>query len=210
MGQLAGASWCVCHFNADSLRDFPMDDVDPTKPYILTIRDVLSSAECESLIRRIESLDPEVATINTVEGARVNRDVRNNDRVIFEDQSLADLLFERVRPQAPPEIHGMRLVGANEMFRCYRYKPGMRFAPHADAAFVRNDDEQSFYSFLVYLNDGFTGGATTFITKPEVAIKPETGMALLFQHPIIHEGSIVKSGVKYVARSDLMYRRMAE
>jgi len=45
------------------------------------------------------------------------------------------------------------------------------------------------------------------MTQPEVAIQPETGMGLLFQHPIIHEGSIVTSGVKYVARSDLMYRR---
>lgn len=186
-----------------------MDEVDATKPYILTIRDVLSRAECTELIQRIESLQPEVATINTVSGARVNRDVRNNDRVIFEDQSLADLLFERVRSTAPSEIHGMTLVGANEMFRCYRYKPGMRFAPHADGAFVRNSDEQSFYSFLVYLNDGFEGGATTFITNPEVAIQPETGMALLFQHPIIHEGSVVNSGVKYVARSDLMYRRVS-
>ncbi len=185
-----------------------MDEVDSTKPYILTIRDVLSPTECELFIQRIECLQPEVATINTLSGTRVNRDVRNNDRVIFEDQSLAATLFDRIRPKAPPEIHGMRLVGANEMFRCYRYKPGMRFAPHADGAFVRNDDEQSFYSFLVYLNDGFTGGATTFITKPEVAIQPETGMGLLFQHPIIHEGSVVTSWVKYVARSDLMYRRI--
>jgi prolyl 4-hydroxylase len=173
----------------------------------LTIRDVLSPTECAALIQRIESLQPVVATINTASGTRVNRDVRNNDRVIFEDQSLADPRYVRIRSKAPLEIHGMRPVGANELFRCYRYKPGMRFASHGDSAFIRNDHEQSFYSFLVYLNEGFTGGATTFITKPEVAIQPETGMGLLCQHPIIHEGSVVLSGVKYVARSDLMYRR---
>jgi len=183
-----------------------MDEIDRSKPYILTIRNLFSPAECEELIRRIESLQPEVATINTTSGGRVNRDVRNNDRVIFEDRGLAQVLFSRVRSKAPSEIFGMILIGANERFRCYRYKPGMRFAPHADGAFIRNDNEQSFYSFLVYLNDGFAGGATTFITEPEVAIQPETGMGLLFQHPIIHEGSVVTSGVKYVARSDLMYR----
>lgn len=184
-----------------------MNDVDSTKPYILTIRDLLSPTECLDLIQRIESLKPRVATINTASGPVISRDIRNNERVIFEDRPLADMLFDRIRSQAPAEIHGMTLVGANEMFRCYRYKPGMRFAPHADGPFVRNDNEQSFYSFLVYLNDGFKGGATTFFTNPEVAIQPETGMGLLFQHPIIHEGSIVTSGVKYVARSDLMYRR---
>jgi hypothetical protein len=126
--------------------------------------------------------------------------------VIFEDEELARMLFERVRPRAPREIYGLTLVGANERFRCYRYKPGMRFAPHKDGAFYRSDVEQSCYSFLVYLNEGFEGGSTTFATDPEIAIKPRIGMGLLFQHPIIHEGSIVTAGVKYVARSDLMYR----
>jgi hypothetical protein len=31
-------------------------------------------------------------------------------------------------------------------------------------------------------------------------------MALLFQHQLLHEGSEVTSGVKYVVRSDVMYR----
>jgi len=187
-----------------------MDEIDPAQPYILTVKNVLTPAECQNLIQRIEAGKPEVASINTSAGTRVDRDVRNNDRVMFEDAALAQTLYERVRPQAPPQIHGLALVGANELFRCYRYKPGMRFAPHADGAFIRSDLEQSCYSFLVYLNSGFGGGATTFITKPAVVIQPEIGMALLFQHPIIHEGSVVTSGVKYVVRSDLMYRRIAK
>ncbi len=185
-----------------------MFEIDSRQPYIIKIPNLLSPTECAQLIERIESLKPEVATINTRVGARINLDVRNNERVIFEDQELADRLFDRVRVQSPQTIHGMSLVGANERFRCYRYQPGMRFAPHADGAFFRNEHEQSCYSFLVYLNQAFEGGATTFLTEPEVAIKPETGMGLLFQHPIIHEGSVVVSGVKYVARSDLMYRRL--
>lgn len=31
-------------------------------------------------------------------------------------------------------------------------------------------------------------------------------LGVVFQHPIIHEGAEVLSGVKYVARTDLMYR----
>lgn len=82
----------------------------------------------------------------------------------------------------------------------------MRFAPHTDGSFHRDKLEQSFYSFLVYLNDEFEGGKTIFLTEPEVSIKPEIGMGLLFQHPIIHEGSVGLKGIKYVARTDLMYR----
>jgi prolyl 4-hydroxylase len=184
-----------------------MRDVDNDKPYIIQVRDAMTPAECADLIERIESLGPTVATINTYSGAQVNRDVRNNDRVIFEDQSLADLVLTRIGNRAPQEIHGMSLVGANERFRCYRYQPGMRFAPHADGAFHRNENEQSLYSVRVYLNGDFEGGATTFITEPEVSIQPEPGKILLFQHPIIHEGSVVTAGVKYVARTDLMYRK---
>jgi len=184
-----------------------MDELDHKRPYIIEVEDLLTSAECTSLIAKIDSLNPTVATINTRFGAAVQTDVRNNDRVIFDDLELAQLLYERVRESAPKDIHGMTLVGTNERFRCYRYRPGMRFAPHKDFAFYRNDRELSFYSFLVYLNQGFEGGNTTFATEPEIAIKPKAGMGLLFQHPIIHEGSLVTAGVKYVARTDLMFRK---
>lgn len=40
---------------------------------------------------------------------------------------------------------------------------------------------------------------------PAVFTVAECDSALLFQHPIIHEGSEVKAGVKYVVRTDLMY-----
>ena len=102
----------------------------------------------------------------------------------------------------------MQVVGANERFRCYRYKRGMRFAMHSDGAFYRSEREQSWYTLMVYLNEEFEGGNTTFFVEPEVSIRPRTGMALLFQHPIVHEGSEVTSGVKYVVRTDLMYRRL--
>ncbi len=184
-----------------------MHGLDSNQPYIIKIHDLLSPEECAELIALIESLAPDVATINTLAGTRVDRDVRNNDRVIFDDTGLAETLLERAAERAPREIHGMSLSGANERFRCYRYQPGMRFAPHSDGAFVRDENEQSHYTFLVYLNDEFEGGHTTFLTDPEVSIQPQTGMGLLFQHPIIHEGGVVTSGVKYVARTDLMYRR---
>lgn len=185
-----------------------MYHIDPDQPYIIKAPHILSKAECAGLIERIEALKPEIATVNSISGTKINRDIRNNDRVIFDDQELADKLLERIREKAPPEIHGMQLVGANEKFRCYRYQPGMRFAPHSDGSFIRNENERSCYSFLVYLNEECEGGATTFLTEPEVAVQPETGMGLLFQHPITHEGSIVTAGIKYVARTDLMYRKM--
>ena len=180
--------------------------LDGDKPYILTVPHVLSQRECEALIERIEAGGPTTATIITSSGTRVKPSVRNNDRVIFDDRDLADSLFERVKDRVPSEVHGMTICGANERFRCYRYKPGMRFTPHKDGPFHRSENEQSWYTFMVYLNEGFEGGNTTFLVEPEVSITPETGKALLFQHALIHEGSVVAAGVKHVLRTDVMYR----
>lgn len=185
-----------------------MFTVDQSSPYVVEVPDVLSVEECDQLINRIDDLGPEIATINTNQGVKVRTDVRNNERVIFDDESLAAKLLDRVRDHVPAVMRKRKLVGANERFRCYRYKPGMRFAPHSDGTFERDDNEKSFYTYLVYLNSGFRGGETNLFTQPELSIAPRPGLGLLFQHPIVHEGAEVTAGVKYVARTDLMYRRI--
>jgi hypothetical protein len=152
--------------------------LDRRCPLILTRRGVLRPPECRALIRRINRGGPELAPINTPFGPRIRTETRNNERVLFEDSALAAPLFSRVAGQAPKSVHGMELVGANELIRCYRYKAGMRFAPHADGAFVPSEREQSWYTLLVYLNQGFIGGHTTFLVEPEVSIPPETGTRL--------------------------------
>lgn len=55
---------------------------------------------------------------------------------------------------------------------------------------------------MVYLNEGYEGGATRF---EAAKVMGKAGMALLFQHGLIHEGAEVTQGVKYVLRSDVMY-----
>ena len=57
---------------------------------------------------------------------------------------------------------------------------------------------------MIYLNEGMEGGATKF---HGLKVKPKTGMALIFAHKIGHEGEVITNGVKYVLRSDIMYRR---
>ena len=185
------------------------DELDLGKPLIFELPAVFTAAECADWIARIQSAGTELAPINTRQGSQVESQIRNNRRVIFDDPEWANALFERVKDQVPPEIHDMSLVGVNERLRCYEYQPGHRFAPHSDGAFIRGDGERSWYTYMIYLNDGFAGGETIFFVEPEVIIRPRVGAALIFQHPIIHEGSEVMAGVKYVVRTDLMYRRTA-
>jgi predicted 2-oxoglutarate/Fe(II)-dependent dioxygenase YbiX len=179
--------------------------LDHGVPLALTIDGVLDAGECARLIDRIEALGPTDAPITTAVGFQMRPEIRNNRRAMFEDDALAAELFARIEGSIPPIVAGMRATGANERFRCYRYDPGQRFAPHFDGAFVRNKHERSELTLMVYLNEGFEGGATAFHDF-DVAVVPRTGMALVFQHHLLHEGCVVRSGVKYVLRSDVMYR----
>jgi predicted 2-oxoglutarate/Fe(II)-dependent dioxygenase YbiX len=134
--------------------------------------------------------------------------VRDNARLIVDDLDLATRLWPRAKPLLPRCIHNWRAVGFNERFRFYRYDPGQTFAPHWDGAFYRDNGEQSELTFMVYLNDDFTGGETKFYLEsgsPRLTVKPERGMALVFVHQQLHEGAPVVQGRKYVLRTDVMY-----
>ena len=128
-----------------------MNFIDDTKKYIIELEEVLTPDECTGLIEKIESLNPSLATINTASGTKVNTNVRNNERVIFDDVELAQKLYDDVAEFLPQEFGERKICGANERFRCYRYKPGMRFAPHRDGAFVRNESEMSHYLSLIHI-----------------------------------------------------------
>lgn len=181
------------------------DSLDHSAPLAWTVANMLSPSDCAALVARIDELGPEEAPISTPAGFVMRPDVRNNKRVMFDDHAMAAELFGRVREVVPAQLCGMTPVGINERFRCYRYEPGQRFAPHYDGAYVRNDQERSLLTFIVYLNEGFGGGTTAFCDYECEAI-PRTGSALLFQHLLLHEGCTVTSGIKYALRSDVMYR----
>lgn len=186
-------------------------DLDPGK--VLVIQDFLSSEECMALIRRSESLIFEPGTVADV----VMDDVRNNERVLLDDPDLAADLFRRAEPFLPAELDGHRLVGFNERWRFYRYQPSQTFRPHRDGSYCRiGAFEESQLTFMIYLNEEMTGGETQFFSGMEQAaeqtaylsVKPKEGTALVFVHSIWHEGAVVRSGQKYVLRTDVMYKRI--
>ena len=97
----------------------------------------------------------------------------------------------------------------NERLRFLRYDPGERFAPHNDGCYVRPDkSELSFITVQLYLNEGFQGGSTTFLSWNEedrLEVVPKIGRVLVFEHRILHEGSPLVKGRKYAVRTDAMY-----
>ncbi len=184
------------------------DSLDHGAALVMRVDGFLSDGECAREVERIAALGPEVAPISTAAGFVMRPDVRNNERVMFDDVALASALFERLRPMLPDVLCGMVPVGVNERFRGYRYGPGQKFGAHYDGAFVRSRDERSLLTFMIYLDEGSTGGETRFLDH-DVAVTPRRGTALLFQHFLLHEGAELSAGRKHVLRSDVMYRTAA-
>lgn len=175
---------------------------------IFVLRDFCAPDECDAFIAQSEQAGYKDATISTSFGFVMRKDVRDNARLILEDVELAERLWKRAEPFLPRRILNWRAVGFNERFRFYRYELGQKFAPHWDGCFRRDNDEESQLTFMVYLNDDFSGGETKFYLDdrtPRLTVRPERGMALVFVHRQLHEGAVVTQGRKYVLRTDVMY-----
>ena len=180
---------------------------------IFTLDNILSPEECAEYITLTENIGYTDAPITTIRGFEIRPDIRNNQRVILDDQERAFHLWQRVSNYIPSTIGRWQAVGLNERFRFYRYDPGQRFALHHDGSYRRTNCEESLLTFMIYLNEGFEGGDTLFHLSrryyedlPNIAVIPVTGMVLCFVHELLHEGAPIIQGRKYVLRSDIMYR----
>ena len=176
---------------------------------LFLIDEFLDPLDCRQWIATAEASGFERALINTSVGQLPAPEVRNNDRLIWDDPELAERWWQRAAALIPAAFGRWHASGLNERFRFYRYRPGQRFAAHYDGSYQRNRDENSWLTLLVYLNDDFAGGTTRFdlagVADP-VVVQPQAGMALVFMHDRLHQGDEVTAGTKYVLRTDVMYR----
>ncbi|KAM0245006.1 hypothetical protein ACHAQJ_010677 [Trichoderma viride] len=149
------------------------------------------------------------------------------------DTAFHDKLWSRISPFVPASINSRLSRGLNRRFRVYRYVPGAEYRCHIDGAWppsgIRPDDtyvyddspvekkQSSLFTFLLYLNDEFEGGETTFFlpaplegTLNAYRVRPVMGGVAIFPHgetngALLHEGSSVTKGAKYIIRTDIEY-----
>ncbi|MHB2021393.1 MAG: prolyl hydroxylase family protein [Candidatus Xenobia bacterium] len=177
---------------------------------VYVVRNFLSPQECDQFIQQSETMGYQAAPITTADGPLMAPDVRNNTRVMIDDAVLAERMWQRLEPYVPEGLLEWDVVGVNERFRFYRYDRQQRFARHYDGSYARSHRERSLITFMIYLNEGFEGGHTSFYTdlgELRFRVRPERGAALLFLHCQLHEGAPVQQGRKYVIRTDVMYRQ---
>lgn len=196
------------------------------------LSNVLSQAECESLIRQAEKLG--------MESCGYSSSIRVTDRVAANSEAVAGVLFDRIKPFLEPSIdlsdkvwsslsyprgipgsipnRKWTPIGLNPVFRLCRYKPGGFFLPHHDGGFEQHPyNNRSLKTFMIYLNDDFEGGPTNFYNESQrhyqqgdpskivYSYQPKAGDALVFNSSITHDGGELLNGQKYIMRSEVMY-----
>ncbi len=172
---------------------------------VFLVESFLSEEECAQYLATYKAKEFEEAKVN-VDGEQVMfKGIRNNDRLMFFNQDLANEFWNRMEQFVPEKVGFYKSIGLNEMFRVYKYSKGQRFKMHIDGSFKRNLIEESKFSFLIYLNDDFERGETEF--RKLFTVTPKKGMPLVFRHRLRHEGKEIVSGEKYVLRTDIMYKR---
>lgn len=158
---------------------------------LLEVPNAFAPYECEELIRDAERL----------------RFSRAPAFFLLKQDSpaLAAILWRRLKSSLST-INAWRPVSVDKTIRFYRYAAGDRFTAHQDGALKEGPTRQSMFSVVLYLNQGFVGGATHFHDLRKDVV-PQTGLAIAFPHSLIHSGEEVIAGTKYVLRADVMFER---
>lgn len=179
-------------------------------PRVLTFERFVSPAVCAWIIDKARP-SLEAARIKNAERGGVNTDaIRTNTGMGFsliDTDLVLQLTFARIA--AAIGIPVMHQEPANVL----HYEPGQEYKPHFDyidpgvAHFARELQTigQRVATFLIYLNDGFEGGETTF-TRLNWNYKGRAGDALAFWNVTdgrpdprtLHAGAPPSSGVKWL------------
>jgi predicted 2-oxoglutarate/Fe(II)-dependent dioxygenase YbiX len=153
----------------------------------------------------------------------------NRLRTVLTDQDAADAVWQQIKPHVTKRRthrgkdgnHSYGGVGAipdgeyepfgvSPMFRFSKYVSGGSFGWHVDTCYAKGPHEVGMDTLLLYLNDDYVGGETVLKLLPEtVVMTPKTGSALAFYHFQTHAGMEVQRGMKYLVRTEVLYRKVA-
>ncbi|GMH43888.1 hypothetical protein BSKO_11822 [Bryopsis sp. KO-2023] len=194
---------------------------------IFQVESALSVCESRAFIEYAETLG---FASQGSKGAAYGEAFRDNDRVAINDPSLASALWEKTGLReifAEIVVGKLKAIGLNPNLRFYRYSPGQKFGRHIDESVSTGPGECTLFTLLVYLSgapapgsnvkrkngeEALVGGETVFYGNKNrvlASVTPTVGLALLHIHGDDcneHEAMEVRRGVKYVLRSDVLFK----
>src|SRR4051794_1484114 len=195
--------------SVDNLLPAQRKQIMSETPRLRVIREFASPAECLWLMKRAcDRLLP--APVVTPSGSQTIEMARTNRATAFQFGDM-DVVIEVIRTRIS---QATRLpVALFETCQILHYMPGQEFRPHHDYFDPRNQGHaaqlrrgQRIATFLIYLNEGYTGGDTAF-PRTKLRFRGNVGDALLITNvdrsgnpdPLtLHAGTPPISGEKWV------------
>lgn len=177
---------------------------------LLSIKNVLTERECNKIIKMTEKNGYKKASLYTDDKGKEHfyEEFRKSDRCIIDDERFVKKLEKRIYDYIPKIYDNKKYHSINPRCRFQKYKNNGYFARHSDS-YYKSGSLISCITILIYLNDDYEGGFTTFFSNPSdtkgFLLKPEIGMICLMDQDIGHEVPHLTSGIKYVIRTELMY-----
>lgn len=170
---------------------------------IIEIDDFLSSEDCDQILEKRFNLF-------TKANSHYPQYYRNNNRIEEDNIELSHSLFKKLKEESIDELEPT--VALNTKLRFCQYQTDQMFSKHQDGVFFLDDKKCSSLSFVLYLNEEFSGGRTLFFeerndAKHKYMIRPQKGKLVVFDHTIWHSGEQVNEGEKYILRSDLLMEK---
>jgi predicted 2-oxoglutarate/Fe(II)-dependent dioxygenase YbiX len=190
----------------------------------LILENVLSRRECQHIIAATERIG-----YGTLGKGNTGAAYRGNRRLQLDDANgvLGRTLFTRIKPYIPlsylvPGEEGTYVFESiNTRYRFAKYCDGEGFMVHVDKPTVYEKERMSILTVNIYLNDlpPEQGGRTRFYRKingkPVASAGGCAGSLVLFQQSNMnntpwHDGQQVRGGIKYLMRTDVIYRLKKE
>lgn len=177
---------------------------------LLSIDDIFKKKECEDLIKISEKRGYKTASLYTDSDGKehIEEDFRKSKRCIIDNEDFAKRLEKIIYKYIPKVYNNKKYHSINPRFRFLKYNEGGYFARHSDS-YYKTNTTISQITILIYLNDDYEGAYTTFYSSPYdkdgIILKPKKGMVCLMDQDIGHSVPELKSGTKYVIRTELMY-----
>lgn len=172
------------------------------QPQVSCFPNLFRVAECDFLVAAAEPWLAPSLVVDPRSGQLVQNPVRTSDSMAFPwvmENPAIHVLNRRIAAATGTD------VAQGEPLQVLRYRGSQQYKPHVDA--VAGDPNQRVLTVLVYLNEGYAGGETLFLSTG-LKFRGNKGDALVFRNALPdgrgdplaqHAGLPVASGEKLIA-----------
>ena len=173
-------------------------------PEIKRFPKLFTAAECAYLIETAAPMLQPSVVVDPRSGRQVPNPIRTSSAAGFpftDENPAIHALNRRLAAASGTDVR------AGEPLQVLRYAPGEEYRPHSDALPGATAGQQRVLTFLVYLDEGYEGGETSF-PKVGLQFRGNAGDGLLFRNAsaggqpddkALHAGLPVTSGAKHIA-----------